>query len=230
MEAGDAALAWVQGVIDSHKGYATIITTHEYLNPPANEDNSAPLAVPAERVAAKTTYLKGSPGGWNNAQGVWEKLISKNDQIFMVICGHAWGSTIAGVSKSENMRIDNNTTGHPVYQILTDYQGNTLGGDGIPGKDPGGDGWLRFMEFDMDVGTIHFSTYSPTLDSYAGFNGKWTFNQQPGFSDFTLPIPYQVLHASPVSLPGASAALRDASPDSRQLGSRGAMAQPASGN
>jgi hypothetical protein len=225
MEAGDAALAWAQKVIDSHKGYATIVTTHEYLNPPANEDNRAPLAVPAERVAATTTYLKGSPGGWNDAQGVWDKLISKNDQIFMVICGHAWGATIAGVSKSENIRIDNNVAGHPVYQVLTDYQGNTLGADGIPGKDPGGEGWLRFMEFDMDAGIIHFTTYSPTLNQYAGHNGQWTFNQQPGFSDFSLPIPYQVLHASPMSLSSPSPTLLEG--PATTIGSREAVREAA---
>ena len=198
MEASDAALAWAQEAIDSHKGYATIITTHEFLSPPANEDNSAPLAHPAERSAA--TYLKDSPGGWNDAQGVWDKLIAKNDQIFLVICGHAWGPTIAGVSKSENIRVDQNAFGHPVYQMLTDYQGNTLDADGIPDRDPGGDGWLRLMEFNLDTATIHCSTYSPTLDRYAGRQGRWTFNQHPGFSDFSLPIPQQVLPA-PVSLP-----------------------------
>jgi Calcineurin-like phosphoesterase len=34
MEAGDAALAWAQGVIDAHRGLPTIITTHEYLSVP----------------------------------------------------------------------------------------------------------------------------------------------------------------------------------------------------
>ena len=205
LEASDQTLAWAQKVIDTHPGYATIITTHEYLNAPANEDESAPLTVPAERVVATTVYLKGSPGGWNDAQSLWDKLISKNDQVFMVICGHKWSRPIAGVSKAENIRIDNNASGHPVYQVLTDYQGNTLSAEGVPYKNPGGDGWLRLMEFDMDAGTIHFSTYSPALNKYAGRNSQWTFNQHPGFSDFSLPIPYQVFHASPAihSTPGA---------------------------
>ncbi len=190
MEGSDRALAWAQHVIDSHRGYATIVTTHEYLDPPADGDDSLPLAVPAVRIPASTHYLKGSPGGWNDAQGVWEKLVRKNDEIFMVLCGHAWNPAVNGVSKSENIRIDNNDAGHPVYQILTDYQGNVLASSG-------GDGWLRLMEFDVHANTIHFSTYSPTLDKYAGRNGEHTFNQAPEFSDFTLPIPVQVLHARP---------------------------------
>jgi hypothetical protein len=196
MEAGDAALAWAQKVIDMHKGDATIITTHEYLNPPADDDNSPPLQVPAERIAASTRYLNGSPGGWNGAEEVWEKFISKNDQVFLVLCGHAWGETVNGVSKSENIRIDKNNAGHPVYQILTDYQGNKKS-TGI-----GGDGWLRLMEFDLQKKAIHFITYSPTLNKYAGRNGESTFNQAPEFSDFVLPMPVQVLRARPDRRPG----------------------------
>lgn len=186
LEAGDAALAWAQGVIDSHKAYATIVTTHEYLDPPADNDDSLPLEVPAQRIAAG--YLTTSPGGWNGGQELWAKLIAKNDQIFMVICGHASGPAVNGVSKSENIRIDNNEAGHPVYQVLTDFQNNTIASSG-------GDGWLRFMEFDMKRNTIHFSTYSPTLNKRAGLNGEHTFNQAPEFSDFTLPIPAQVFDA-----------------------------------
>jgi hypothetical protein len=187
LEAGDAALGWAQRVIDQHPGYATIVTTHEFLNPPADTDASLPLTVPAERIAT-SSYLDGSPAGWNSAQGIWDKFISKNDQIFMVVCGHASGSTVNGVSKSENVRIDKNQAGHDVYQVLTDFQNNKV-------DSTGGDGWLRFMEFDMHRNQIHFSTYSPTLDKWAGYEGENTFNQAPQFSDFVLPMPTQVLMA-----------------------------------
>lgn len=188
MEAGDSAIAWAQQVVDHHKGFATIVTTHAYIDPPADDDPSLPLEVPAERIPANTRYLKGSPGGWNDAQGVWDKFIAKNDQIFMVLCGHAWGASVNKVSKSQNLRIDLNNAGHPVYQLLTDYQGNKQ-------KSAGGDGWLRLMEFDTHRGSIHFVTYSPTLDKYAGEDGEFTFNQAPEFSDFELPMPIQVTSA-----------------------------------
>ena len=188
MEASDDALAWAQQVIDSHPGYATIITTHEYINAPEQGDDRPPLRAPAERVAATPRYRRGSPAGWNDAQGVWDKLIAKNAQVFMVLCGHAWRPAVNGVSKSENIRIDNDAAGHPVYQILTDYQGNTLASSG-------GDGWLRLMKFDLRDHTIHFSTYSPVLNKYAGRGGERTFGQAPEFSDFVLPMPVQVLGA-----------------------------------
>jgi len=195
LEAGDAALAWAQKVIEHHKGYATIVTTHEYLNPPADDDDSLPLQVPAVRITTNA-YLDGSPAGWNSPQGIWDKLITKNDQIFMVICGHASGSTVNGVSKAENIRIDPNDAGHPVYQVLTDFQSNKL-------ASTGGDGWLRFMEFDVRRSQIHFRTYSPTLNKWAGANGEHTFNQAPQFSDFVLPMPIQVFEARHGSHPTA---------------------------
>lgn len=188
MEAGDAALAWAQKVIDAHKGFATIVTTHSYLNPPDDADDANPLEVPAARTTASDHYLKNSPGGWNDAVDVWKKLIARNDQIFMVLCGHAWGATVNQVSKSQGIRIDLNEAGHTVYQLLTDYQGNT--------SIVGGDGWLRFMVFDLDAGKIHFRTYSPSLNKEAGQDGEHTFHQPPLFSDFSLPMPVQVTEAS----------------------------------
>ncbi len=191
MEAGDKAITWAQGVIDSHPGYATIVTTHSYESPPRWGDNNLPLVEPAARNAAG--YLVNSPGGWNDASGIWNKLIAPNDRIFMVLCGHSWTSTTDGVSKGENIRIDNNNAGHPVYQVLTDYQGNTALGSG------GGDGWYRFMQFDMDNNNIHFATYNTYVNQYAGNSadqsGLSIFKQPPGFSDFSLAMPVQVLNA-----------------------------------
>jgi len=187
LEAGDEALAWAQSVIDSHPGYATIVTTHSFLNPPATNDTNKPLEVLAVRTTAD--YLKNSPGGWNDATGVWKDFIAVNEQIFLVICGHAWNPAVNGVSTSENLRIGMNDAGQTVYQVLTDYQGNTL-------STSGGDGWLRFMEFDLNDQTIDFYTYSPTLYQYAGKYGQATFNQPAEFSNFTLPMPEQVVNAT----------------------------------
>ena len=191
MEPGDNAIAWAQGVINSHPGYPTIVTTHSYEGPPAWGDNNLPLAEPAVRNVAG--YLVNSPGGWNDATEVWNKLIATNDQIFMVLCGHSFTSTTDGVSKGENIRIDNNNAGHPVYQVLTDYQGNTTLGSG------GGDGWYRFMQFDMDNNSIHFTSYNTYVNQYAGNSvdqsGLSTFGQPRGFSDFSLAMSVQVINA-----------------------------------
>ena len=142
LEPSDAAIAWAQNVINSYPNYATIVTTHSYISPPAWGDNNLPqpqyLGDPAAYNAAQ--WMIGSPNGYNAAQNIWNKLIAPNNQIFMVLCGHSWtaisnrASTIrtlvTGVSKGENIRIDPNNYGNPVYQVLTDYQGNIILGSG----------------------------------------------------------------------------------------------------
>ena len=179
MEASDDTLAWATSVITNHPGLPTIVTTHEYLSY-QNDTNGVAIRL-------QDGYMVGEPN--NQAQAMWDKFISQNDQIFLVICGHNWSSTVNGVSDGENLRIDNNAFGHPVYQVLSDYQGNTFDVNGTPGVLTGGAGWLRLMTFDTQSRTIHFQTYSSELDEYAGVDGGPTFNLPASMSDFTLPIP-----------------------------------------
>lgn len=206
-EPGDAAIAWAQSVINAHPNYATLITHHGHLAPPAWGDNSEPLVRPASYL--NPSYLVNSPGGWHGGQDVFNLLAYPNPQVFMVLCGHAWTSTstiqgingpVPGVSKGENYRIDMNSGGNPVYQLLTDYQGNrTLGS-------AGGDGWMRFMQFEMDTKQIYFYTVNVHQTVASGSivkagqeqifaDGMSDFDQPASFSDFTLPIPPQILNA-----------------------------------
>ena len=182
MEPSDDTLAWARSVLVSHPGVPTIVTTHEYLGY-QNDANGV-----AVRLA--DGYMSGEAN--NQPQAVWDKFIAANDQIFLVLCGHNWSSTVNGVSNGENLRIDNNAFGHPVYQVLSDYQGNTFDASGTPGALTGGAGWLRLMTFDPKAGTIHFQTYSSELNQYAGVAGGPTFGLAASLSDFTLPIPDRV--------------------------------------
>lgn len=224
LEPSDDAIAWAQKVIDRYPGYATIVTTHSYISPPAWGDNNLPQPAymydPAAYNAAQ--WLIGSPNGYNAAQDIWTKLIAPNNQIFMVLCGHSWtaistaadrdlldqnGNPVVGVSKGENLRINQNNHGNPVYQVLTDYQGNILLGSGSLANGGGGDGWYRFMQFDMESNKIHFYTVNAWESMNTGrqvLAGQTViypdnlsdFDQAQGFSDFSLAIPAQV-HKAP---------------------------------
>lgn len=68
---------------------------------------------------------------------------------------------VEGVLEGQNLRTDRTGAGHPVYQVLQDYQGNTVGRDGQTGWADGGGGWLRIMEFDVERRKNRFHTYSP---------------------------------------------------------------------
>ncbi len=179
MEPPQSALDWAQGVIDAHPGLPVMVTTHEWLEP-----RKAP------RSNGQASYFPNSDH--LSPDQVWDRFIRKNAMIFMVLCGHAYTPAIEGKSEGENLRIDRNDAGRPVYQLIQDYQGNTIGPDGKPGSANGGAGWMRFMTFDTEAKKIRFTTYSTLLDRYAGRNGESTFGGAPSLSEFELDFPPQL--------------------------------------
>ncbi|PJJ72680.1 calcineurin-like phosphoesterase family protein [Diaminobutyricimonas aerilata] len=119
--ASDATLAWAQEVLDANPTLPVILTTHSLLN--IQPDGVSP---------------KEDPYG----QRLWEKLIRANDQIFLTFNGHFHGST--QLTKT-------NDFGHPVTQVLMDYQMAYEGGNGF----------LGLLEFDLTNNRISVQTASP---------------------------------------------------------------------
>lgn len=184
MEPTPAVLAWAQEVVDTNPGLPVIVTTHEWLNPALSESS-------ATRSNGYQSYFAGSDHLPPDA--IWDRFIRKNPAIFLVLCGHNWTPTVDGVSQGENLRVDRNDAGYPVYQVLQDYQGNTIGPDGTPGSANGGAGWIRFIAFDTDRRKMRFTTWSTLLDRYAGRNGEATFGAPARHSEFELDFPPQLL-------------------------------------
>lgn len=176
MQAGDHVLAWAQGIIDKHPGIPTIITTHDYMDKDGVRTHS-----PILNLAAADPEFN------NTSQQLWDKFISKNDQVFMVLCGHNLGQAL---------KVDVNDYGHKVYQIMADYQERGQAGidAGEPLRENGdsvgiGDGWVREMTFNMEgehpviqvkTYSSHYSTYSSDLATYAGW---YKTQEQPDMSD-----------------------------------------------
>ncbi len=152
MGADDETLAWAQSVLRRYPGRPTIVTTHDFLN---NDGSRSPNPV----VDWKSVDQR-----HNRPQDIWDKFISRNDQILFVLSGHERGQAF---------RDDANIHGHRVYQILADYQDRsqsyrTAMNDPLAVA-PTGDGWLRLMEFDMsgEVPTVHIRTYSTHYKAYS---------------------------------------------------------------
>jgi hypothetical protein len=132
--ASDASLAWADQVIAAHPTLPVILTTHSLLN------------IQPDGVTPK-----------EDAYGLrlWEQLIRDNDQIFLTFNGHFHGST--QLTKT-------NDFGHPVTEVLMDYQMAYEGGNG----------YLGLLEFDLSNNRIQVQTASPwvtwkpteTLTSY----------------------------------------------------------------
>jgi hypothetical protein len=127
----DETLAWARRIVTSHPEHHVILVTHCYMRP-AGWD-----------TACGTAYGLAD----NSGQDIWDKLVRKQSNIFMVISGHVLG---VGTQTSTN------DAGMPVHEMLVDYQG-------LPN---GGNGWLRTLRFAPAENTIYVAAYSPVLDKY----------------------------------------------------------------
>lgn len=150
MDAPNDAIQWAERVIHVFHGLPTIVTTHDYLNTDATRTPN-PIIDPQLTDPSH-----------NDSQSLWDRFISRNDQIFMVLCGHEHG---------EAYRVDMNRFSHPVYQILADYQDRSAVSTqkGLAKPVTLGDGWMRLMQFDMGgkVPTVHVRSYSTYYGAYS---------------------------------------------------------------
>jgi hypothetical protein len=127
----DEALAWAVEICRKHPAHNIIVATHSYLNLQGRTTSQA-------KVEGSTA---------NSGEQIWNKLVSKQPNIFMVACGH-----VGGV----NLLRSTNDAGGPVIEILTDYQNLVNGGDG----------WLRTMKFVPAENKIYVEAYSPLLKKH----------------------------------------------------------------
>lgn len=174
MSADDEALAWASSVVAAHPGLPTIVTTHDYLDA-RGERRANPII---DLAAADPTH--------NDAEAVFQKFISRHDQIFLVLCGHHHGQAV---------RVDRNRDGHEVHQVLADFQdrgqaGIDAGAPLMRGKPVGiGDGWLRLMTFSLGgaTPTVAVRTYSPhyrgSSTAIADYAAWYKAHEAPGMSD-----------------------------------------------
>jgi Calcineurin-like phosphoesterase len=164
----DATLRWAEGVMRRHRGLPTIVSTHDFLST-KGERLPNPIIDPASVDPQD-----------NNAEDMWNKLISRNDQVFLVLCGHQHG---------QSRRVDANRRGNMVHQILADYQDRGQSVKDAGGKGYTGDGWLRLMQFDMgaEVPVIRVRTYSTLYkaesDELPNYAAWYRPHEQPKMSD-----------------------------------------------
>ena len=123
--ANDETLEWAQQVINEHPDLPVILTAHEISG--INGDGS--------------TYFTEEYG-----EHLWDKLIRKNDQIFLTIAGHHHGA---------GYHVEQNDAGHDVINILQDYQMAYLGGNGLMGQ----------LQFDLTNNKLEMTAYSPWVKS-----------------------------------------------------------------
>jgi len=99
-------------------------------------------------IISTHSYLD-TDGSFTDTGGtrIYNNVVVPENNVFLVLCGHMHG---------EARRSDNNLENKTVYQLLSDYQSFSYGGNG----------WLRIMKFVPSENTIYVKTYSPYLDQY----------------------------------------------------------------
>ncbi|MEO1497398.1 MAG: DNRLRE domain-containing protein [Planctomycetota bacterium] len=121
---------WAQSVINANPDTPIILSTHDYIDDSPN------------------------PGRSSAGEALWDQLIRRNDQVFLVLNGHNHGA--GGFNDGEYHQVSTNDAGRPVFEVLQDYQDYANGGNG----------WLRLIEFDIAADRLRFETYSPVLDQF----------------------------------------------------------------
>ncbi len=146
----DEALAWAGGVIEAHSDHRVIITTHTYLfrdGTTFDKDD----AYAASR----------SQGGVNDGDGMWDKLISKYENIFLVLSGHdPWDHIVCTKTKGEN--------GNTVTQLLIDPQY-------LDSNMPYCAAMIAMLYFSEDGNTVEVRYYSVTNNRYGSAKSQFTF-------------------------------------------------------
>jgi len=136
----DEVVEWAKKVIgqEIYKNHRVIVLTHSYMN----SKN--------ERMVKENYSLKDV----NYGQAMWDKLIYPSRNIVMVIAGHI-GDT-KNPKGDTAFKQEHREDGKLVTQMVFNAQARGGGWNGN-----GGDGWLRYLEFDPDGQTVHVKTYSP---------------------------------------------------------------------
>ena len=139
----DDEMAWASDVIANHPNHKVIINTHGYM-----ANNGIRWAHNPNNDYATATG--------NSGPQIWDKLVSKHENIFMVVCGHI-GTDMIEVSTAVG---DN---GNTVYQVLVNPQNVEAGSSSAGDEDPLGA--VALLNFYKD-GSFGFEYYSTVKDKY----------------------------------------------------------------
>ena len=129
---------------------------------------------PDRRVIVAThEYLYAN--GMRNSEGrrIWNSFVEPHaDQVFLVLCGHLDGEA----------HVTSDVNGNKVHQLLNCYSG----------RENGGNGWLRILEFHPEEAEILVKTFSPYLNLYENDDDSQFslhFDQAPLATPTPTPVP-----------------------------------------
>ena len=145
--ADDNVLNWASGIIYQHPDHNVIITTHAYLYRDGTTLDSGDVVPPS------------TSGGTNDGDDMWEKLISKHENIVLVMSGHDPSeSIVVNRSKGDN--------GNTVTAMLIDAQD-------VEAQE-GSMGMVAMLYFSADGKTMQVEYYSTAKEKYFLSDNQFT--------------------------------------------------------
>jgi hypothetical protein len=144
----NATVAWANQVLARHAEDRVIILTHAYLyNDGTRYDWKAKGA---KQEWNPLWYSTSNSGDVMDGEMLWNALVKRHANVFLVLSGHVLGSGV-GVLSSRG------AAGNVVHQVVVNYQM----------LKEGGLGYLRLLELLPDGKTLRMKSFSPTLGLFA---------------------------------------------------------------
>ena len=150
----DAMLEWAAGVIEAHPNHKVIISTHGYLN-----DDCTRL---------KRTFTDATR---NDGEQIWEKLVSKYKNIFLLLSGH-------DVSENVVYLQSKGIHGNTVTQMLIDPQTVDIHFQST--------GMVTMLYFSEDGNTVEVEQYSTVKNMFFMSESQYTLPLVE--VDYSLPV------------------------------------------
>jgi len=144
----NGAAAWASQIASNYPARKKILITHAYMY---FDDTRYDWAVKGagQRWNPHSYGTAGDPGGTNDGEELWEKLVKIHPNFTMVFNGHVLNDGLGRLSST-------NDHGDVVHQMLVNYQMKALGGEAF----------LRLVEFHPDGKTVQVKAYSPYYGTF----------------------------------------------------------------
>ena len=140
----DEAIAWADKVVAEHPDHRVILVTHAYMY---YDDTRYDWKAKGDKQTWNPhNYAQAKlPGGVNDGQELWDKLVKKHPGFIMTLNGHVLEDGAGRISTPGD-------AGNMVHQMMANYQNRAEGGEG----------YMRLLEFLPDGKTVKVRSFSPS--------------------------------------------------------------------
>lgn len=198
----DEVVDWANDIVENHPDHQVIVSTHTYVDTNGTR-------IKGQNPGSPHRYAFINSQSVNDGEQLWDKLVKKHKNIFLVLSGHQIYDHVVH-------RMDRGEHGNMVHQFL-------INGQGLDKDIYGGVAMLGMLRFTDNGQTLRFNYQSLVKDAYLGAN-----NQLELHIDLTAPV---ITAADRTVVQGTSVdVLENVSATDNRDGAVGVVAQPSALN